>query len=89
MVREKGEWYQTGERDNPTIKRRIIDGKYYSRTGIFTNKREADIHANNMRIMYDVNVRVIPLVLWGKLFGYPDSIPSKKQCYVVFRHWNK
>ena len=87
---EKGEWYAFGERDNPTLKPRYIDGKKFWRDHIFTNKTKAEAHANKIRKMGDGEnlARVIPLILWGKLKGYPDSIPHKKQTYVVFHHWS-
>lgn len=88
MTHEKGKWYELGERDNPSLKRRNINGKYFSRVGIYTDKQIADLHAKKIR--NDGNQsRVIPLMLWGKIFGYPDSIPYKKQCYVVFKRFKK
>jgi hypothetical protein len=85
MVREKGDWYAFGEGDNPTLKTRIIDGMRFHRSLIYINKRDAESHAKGLRHM-GYHVRIVPLMLWGKLFGYSSSIPHKNRAYVVFIH---
>lgn len=80
------QWYPFGERDNPTLKPRIIDGRQFFRGTVTTIKAEAEKSAEGVRKRGHF-ARIIPLVLWGKRRGY--ELPEKKRCYVVYHSYSE